>query len=409
MRKRPELLSPAGNFEKMKAAILHGADAVYLAGPAFGMRAAADNFSVEELSEAVAYAHARGVRVYVTVNTMPREHQYAALEEYFYELKKIRPDALIVGSIGVLSLAKRILPETQLHISTQASAVSAEDCLAWYALGAKRVVLSRELSLSEIKAIRAAIPEDLELEAFIHGSMCVSYSGRCLLSNHIIGRDANCGMCAQPCRWNYSLYGEIREEKRPDLIIPLEEHNGETFIMASRDTCMIEHIPALMESGIDSFKIEGRMKSAYYTAVVTNTYKIAMESYLGGDYVYDPAWMEELCSVSHREYATGYYFSNSFTDANTASDNGYLKEKAYLAVVLSYDEASGRAILSQRNKLESGQRVAYLTPGKVAVPFVIEDLKNEAGEEILSAPHPYMTFSAKLPFAVKPGDIIRGM
>jgi putative protease len=409
MKKRPELLAPAGNFEKMKAAILYGADAVYLAGQAFGMRAAADNFSLEELTEAVAYAHARDVRVYVTVNTMPREYQYEALIAYFKELKKICPDALIIGDIGVLALAREMLPEIELHISTQASAVSSHDCLAWRALGAKRVVLSRELSMDEILAIRAAIPEDLELEAFIHGSMCVSYSGRCLLSNHIIGRDANCGMCAQPCRWNYSLYGEIREEKRPDLIIPLEEHNGETFIMASRDTCMIEHIPALMESGIDSFKIEGRMKSAYYTAVVTNTYKMAMDSYLSGKYEYDPAWLSELCSVSHREYATGYYFSNSFADANTAKDNGYLKEKAYLAVVLSYDEESGRAILSQRNKLESGSEVAYLTPGKVAVPFVISELKNEAGEEIPSAPHPYMTFSAKVPFAMKTGDIIRGM
>ncbi len=409
MRKRPELLAPAGNFEKMKAAILYGADAVYLAGQSFGMRAAADNFSLEELAEAVKYAHERGVRVYLTVNTMPREYQYESLRSYFEALKDIRPDALIIGDIGVLMLAKEMLPEIELHISTQASAVSSMDCLAWRALGAKRVVLSRELSMEEIRAIRAAIPEDLELEAFIHGSMCVSYSGRCLLSNHIIGRDANCGACAQPCRWNYSLYGEIREEKRPDLVIPLEEHNGETFIMASRDTCMIEHIPALMESGIDSFKIEGRMKSAYYTAVVTNTYKMAMESYLSGNYAYDPAWLSELCSVSHREYATGYYFSNSFTDANIASDNGYLKEKAYLAVVVSYDAESGRAVLTQRNKLSEGQSVALLTPGRVGIPFVIEGLKNEEGEDIPSAPHPYMTFSAKMPFPVKTGDIIRGM
>ena len=409
MKKRVELLSPAGNFEKMKAAILYGADAVYLAGRSFGMRAAADNFSLEELSEAVTYAHERGVRVYLTVNTMPREYEYESLKEYFRALAGIKPDALIIGDIGVLALAREMLPEIELHVSTQASAVSSYDCLAWRALGAKRVVLSRELSLDEIKAIRASIPEDLELEAFIHGSMCVSYSGRCLLSNHIIGRDANRGMCAQPCRWNYSLYGEIREEKRPDLVIPLEEHGGETFVMASRDTCMIEHIPQLMEAGIDSFKIEGRMKSAYYTAVVTNTYKMAINSYLSGAYAYDPAWMDELSSVSHRAYATGYYFSNSFTDANTAADNGYLKEKAYLAVVESHDASAGRATLTQRNKLVEGQQVALLTPGSVARPFVIEGLKNEAGEEIPSAPHPYMTFTAKIPFSVKKGDIIRGM
>ena len=409
MNRKAELLSPAGNFEKMKAAILYGADAVYLAGRSFGMRAAADNFSLEELAEAVAYAHGQGVRVYLTVNTMPREYEYEGLKEYFRALKDIGPDALIIGDIGVLSLARKMLPDTELHISTQASAVSSYDCLAWQALGAKRVVLSRELSLDEIRAIRAAIPEDLELEAFIHGSLCVSYSGRCLLSNHIIGRDANRGMCAQPCRWNYSLYGEIREEKRPDLVIPLEEHGGETFVMASRDTCMIEHIPALMEAGIDSFKIEGRMKSAYYTAVVTNTYKMAMDSYRSGNYQYDPAWMEELSSVSHRAYATGYYFSNSFTDANTAADNGYLKEKAYLAVVENYDAVSGRAILTQRNKLVEGQHAALLTPGSVARPFTVAGLKNEAGEDIPSAPHPYMTFSAKMPFAVKKGDIVRGL
>ena len=405
---RPELLSPAGNFEKMKAAILYGADAVYLAGEMFGMRAAADNFTLDELAAAVAYAHERGVRVYLTVNTMPRENEYTLLENYFEKLKNIPIDALIIADIGVLMLARRMLPETEIHVSTQACSVSSADCLAWHSLGAKRVVLSRELSLEEIKAIRAVIPEEIELECFVHGSMCISYSGRCLLSNHITSRDANRGMCAQPCRWNYTIRSyEIEEEKRPDCPMPVEEINGETFIMASRDTCTIEHIPELVEAGINSFKIEGRMKSAYYTAVVTNTYKMALDSYFGGDYSYDPAWLRELESVSHRDYATGYYFSDCHTDANVTPSAGYIKEKAYLAVVSSYDEESGIATLTQRNKLSVGESAELLTPGRVGIPFTVGDMYDEAGEPIPSAPHPYMTFRMRMPFAVKAGDIVR--
>ena len=406
--KRPELLAPAGNFEKMKAAILYGADAVYLAGQIFGMRAAADNFTIEELAEAVAYAHERNVKVYLTVNTMPREHEYTLLKDYFENLKNIPIDALIIADIGVLMLAREMLPEKELHISTQACSVSAADCRAWHSLGAKRVVLSRELTLEEIKAIKANIPDDLEIECFVHGSMCISYSGRCLLSNHIIGRDANRGMCAQPCRWNYHIRGyEIMEEKRPETALPIEEVNGETFIMASRDTCTIEHVPELIEAGIDSFKIEGRMKSAYYTAVVTNTYKMAFESYFSGNYQYDPAWYRELESVSHRDYHTGYYFTDSHTDANIAENGGYLKEKSYLAVVVSYDEATGEALMTQRNKMCKGDSIELLTPGKVGAPLTVGELYDENHEPIESTPHPYMSFYMQMPFAVKPGDIIR--
>ena len=408
--KRPELLSPAGNFEKMKAAILYGADAVYLAGEIFGMRAAADNFTIDELREAVAYAHERNVKIYLTVNTMPRENEYALLKDYFGKLKNIDVDALIIADIGVLMLAREMLPEKEIHISTQACSVSAADCRAWHALGAKRVVLSRELTLDEIKAIKANIPEDLEIECFVHGSMCISYSGRCLLSGHIVGRDANRGMCAQPCRWNYTIRGyEITEEKRPDCVMPIEEINGETFIMASKDTCTIEHIPELIEAGIDSFKIEGRMKSAYYTAVVTNTYRMAFDSYFGGNYEYDPRWYRELESVSHRDYHTGYYFTDSHADANTATTVGYLREKAYLAVVTSYDDVTGEAMLTQRNKMVRGDSIELLTPGKVGEPLVVGELYNEAHEPIESTPHPYMTFYMKMPFAVKPGDIIRAV
>ena len=408
--KRPELLSPAGNFEKMKSAILYGADAVYLSGRIFGMRAAADNFDLNELKEAVSYAHERGVKVYLTVNTMPREYEYDDLRKYFNDLKDIPVDALIIADIGVLMLAKEIIPEKEIHISTQANAVSAAACRAWYELGAKRVVLARELTLDEIKAIKANLPEGLEIECFIHGSMCISYSGRCLLSNHILNRDGNRGMCAQPCRWNFSVKRfEISEEKRPETVIPIEEIGGESFIMSSRDTCTIEHIPELIEAGIDSFKIEGRMKSAYYTAVVTNTYKMAIDSYMSGEFSYDPAWYRELESVSHRDYATGYYYSDSHTDANTAETTGYLRDKAYLAVVVDYDEKTGLALMSQRNKMSKGESAELLSPGKVGRSLVIGELFDEVMEPIDSTPHPYMQFYMKTPFEVKSGDILRGI
>ncbi len=406
--KRPEILSPAGNFEKMKAAILYGADAVYLSGHIFGMRAAADNFSLNELREATEYAHARGVKVYLTVNTMPHEAEYTALSQYFTDLLPIPIDAYIVADIGVLMLLRKIDPRRCIHISTQANAVSAADCLAWHTLGATRVVLARELSLEEIKAIRLATPNSLELEAFVHGSMCISYSGRCLLSGHFVGRDANRGMCAQPCRWNYTLRGyEIAEEKRPDHALPIEEIGGETFVMASRDTCMVEHIQALCDAGIDSFKIEGRMKSAYYAAVVTNTYKMALDACMRGDDRIDPAWRRELDSVSHRAYATGYFFSDPHIDANTVKENGYIKEKAYLGVVLSYDAKTGRARISQRNKVCVGEQAELLTPGCVGRPFCVAALFDTDGNPIASAPHPYMEYQIDLPFEANVGDILR--
>lgn len=406
--KRPELLSPAGNFEKMRSAILYGADAVYLAGEIFGMRAAADNFSLEELSEAVKYAHERGVKVYLTLNTMPREYEYTLLEKYLCDLKDIGLDAMIIADIGVLMLVKELLPEMEIHISTQANAVSAADCRAWYALGAKRVVLARELTLEEIKSIRRSIPDDLELECFIHGSMCISYSGRCLLSGQIVGRDANRGMCAQPCRWNYTIRGyEITEEKRPDFPLPIEEVNGETFVMASRDTCTIEHIPELIEAGIDSFKIEGRMKSSYYTAVVTNTYKMAIDSYFSGNYQYDPMWYRELESVSHRDYATGYYYSDSHTDANISKTAGYIKDKAFLGVAVGYDPETKLAEFTQRNKMLLGDEVELLTPGKTGERITVTELYDENMNAIEGTSHPYMRFYVRIDREVKAGDIIR--
>ncbi|MBE6606029.1 MAG: U32 family peptidase [Ruminococcaceae bacterium] len=405
MPNKPELLSPAGNFEKMKSAILYGADAVYLAGNDFGMRAAADNFSNDELKEAIKYAHERGVRIYITLNTMPHPDEYENLHEYLRFLSTTPPDAVICVDMGVIALVKKYLPRTEIHISTQASVVSAEAAIQWMRLGAKRVVLARELTFDEILKIRANIPDELELEAFIHGSMCISYSGRCLLSQHFTNRDANRGRCAQPCRWNFEVY----EEKRPNDVLPLEQDKNGTFIMSSKDMCMIEHIPELVKSGITSFKIEGRMKSSYYTAVVTNTYRMAIDRYLSDPdgYVFDPLWSKELDSVSHREYATGFYYDRPLDDAKTCTTPGYLREKAYLAIAQDYDAQSGLALFIQRNKAVRGTSAEIISPGKCGRGLTLDEMFDENMTPLESAPHPFMKFYVKVPFEVKPGDIMR--
>lgn len=405
-----ELLCPAGNFEKMKAAILYGADAVYLASDMFGMRAAADNFTLEELEKAVQYAHQRNVKIYVTVNTMPHTCEYERLKKYLIRLDEIGVDALIISDLGVFTLAREIIPKMEIHISTQASTVSAYTANVWHKMGAKRVVLARELSLDEINEIRRNTDKDLELECFIHGSMCISYSGRCLLSNYYTGRDANRGACAQPCRWNYTNASPIEfcEEKRLDHKLSVEEYKEGSFVMSSKDMCMIEHIPDLMESGIDSFKIEGRMKSAYYTAICANTYKMAMNEYQKNpeEYRYNPLWLRELESVSHREYATGFYYDNPMDNPQIVTQGGYLREKAYLCVATG-EKIGDHYVFTQRNKLVEGERVELITPGKCGVAFDALDLRNEKGEKIESAPHPSMRFLMKVPFEVQAGDIIR--
>ena len=405
-----ELLLPAGNFEKLKAAILYGADAVYLAGKRFGMRSAADNFTTEELIAASSYCHERGKKMYITVNISPRWYEYKGLAEYFDTLRAVNPDALIIADPGVLTMAKEMLPEIPLHLSTQAGAVSHADCTFWHKQGVSRVVLARELPLEDIKAIRERISPELELEAFIHGAMCVSFSGRCLLSNYLTGRDANRGMCAQPCRWEYKMY-EIEEVKRPGMRFPVEETPQGSFIMSSKDMCMIQHIPELMESGVTSFKVEGRMKSAYYAAVTANAYRMAMDAYTKDPegYRYDPAWLAELESVSHREYCTGYWFHEPLADAQTVTQPGYLKEKGYLAVVDSYDEATGRAVLIQKNKFCEGDTVEYLTPGCVGKPMTVTEMADLEGNPIPACPHPQMRFTAAMPYPVKAGDILRSV
>ncbi len=418
----PELLSPAGNFEKLKAALLYRADAVYLGWNRFGMRAAADNFTTEELYAACAYTHDRGKRLYLTTNTLPRGEEYPALEAFFRELSAWdayhRPDALIVADLGVMRLAQRVCPEIEIHISTQASIISPVAAQAYAELGAKRLVLARELQFDEIRAIRDALSPSVELEAFIHGSMCVAFSGRCLLSHHLTGRDANRGACTQPCRWNY----KIVEEKRPDEALPIYEDSDQgTFVLSSKDMCMITEIPRLMQSGIDSFKIEGRMKSAYYTAVVTNAYRMAMDAYEKNPagYVFDPAWYAELCSVSHRDYGTGYYLDDPMKNAQLCTEMGYIREKAYLATALETDATAlpaglvlenenGRLVrFVQRNKVSAGTVGEIISPGKTGRAFQVSELYTIEGEAIPAAPHPSMEFYLRVPFAVSPGDIMR--
>lgn len=426
--KKAELLSPAGNFEKLRAAVLYGADAVYLAAKRFGMRAASDNFTREELSEAVMYCHTRGVKLYVTVNVMPHTEEYdgeGGLDDLILYLDRIGVDAAIVSDIGVLTRIREIAPDLEIHISTQASAVSAQACLAWHRLGAKRIVLARELSLSDIRTIRKNLPDEVELETFIHGAMCIAYSGRCLLSNYFTGRDANHGACAQSCRWCYAEAGRsaakrtelaLSEANRPDIPVALTavEECGETFFMSSRDMCMIAHIPELEEAGISSYKIEGRVKSAYYTAVVTNAYRMALNHYRSdpSGYTMDPRWYRELCSVSHREYDTGFFFGNPSENANVVTSLGYIREKAYLATATAdatVPDGNGQYHVPfiQRNKVVAGEVVEVISPGKCGTSCLATNMHDGEGNPIESAPHPGMAFTLSLPFPVKAGDILR--
>ncbi len=410
-----ELLSPAGNFEKLRAALRFGADAVYLAGRAFGMRSAADNFTDEELDEAITYVHQHGKKVYLTVNTMPHGGEYEMLRRFLSGLKDNPPDAIILTDLGVLATVKELLPNVEIHISTQSSIVSPAAARAWAAMGATRLVLARELNLNEVRAIREALPPEVSLEAFVHGSMCVSYSGRCMLSNQFTGRDANRGACAQPCRWNYTVV----EEKRPDEPLPIHENENGTFIMSSKDMCMLRHVPALIEAGVESFKIEGRMKSAYYTAVVTNAYRMVIDAYLADPegFVFDERIYREVESVSHREYATGFWFDDPKKEPQLCSENGYIREKAYFATVVergnvpeglvAENEQGVLCRLRQRNKLCVGDAAELLTPSRVGISVPITELYDENGVPIESAPHPLMEFYTRLPHVANVGDILR--
>lgn len=406
--KRPEILSPAGNPEKLRAAVRFGADAVYLAGKSFGMRAGAGNFSLEELDEAIKYAHGRGVKVYVALNTMPRADEYGELERFIPAVDELGPDAYIVADIGVMQTLHELRPAAAIHVSTQCSVVSPKTAETYMrCFGARRIVLARELSLEEIKKIRQETSRELELETFVHGAMCVSYSGRCLLSNHFTGRDGNRGQCAQPCRWNYKLY-KLEEGKDPSRQPGIEQTEDGTFIMSSRDMCMIEHIPKLCEAGISSFKIEGRMKSTYYTAATALAYRQAAETYCADpeNYETDPELVRLLDGVTHRKYDTGYYFGDPSEDAKIVDEPGYITEKPYSGIVTGYDEKTGLARIIQKNKAVCGDTVRFLTPRGETPPFRIERLYNNEKENIISTPHPEMTFYLPVPYPVSEGDIL---
>ena len=396
--KKLELLSPAGDMERLKMAVLYGADSVYLAGTSFGMRSFAGNFSPEELPQAIAFAHSHGVRVHVTVNTMPRNEEVQALPAYLEQLDAAGADALIVADLGAFRLAQRHAPHCQLHVSTQQSISNYECATAWYDLGAKRVVLARELSISEIKCIREKCPKELEIEAFGHGAMCVSYSGRCLLSNYMTGRDSNRGACAQPCRYQYALM----EEKRPGEYFPVFEDEKGTYIMNSRDMCTIDHLKELTEAGIDCIKIEGRAKSAYYAAIVTGAYRHCIDDLAAGREI-DRIWRDEVEHVSHRVYSTGFYFGQP---GQYTEHSRYLRQWQIVAKVESCDE-NGLALCSLHNKFSQGDELEIVGPDLRPFPIVAENMTDPDGFPLSQPKTPQMKFYLQLPQQVPPLSILR--
>ncbi len=393
-----ELLSPAGDMERLKMAVLYGADSVYLAGTDFGMRSFAGNFTPEELPQAVDFAHSHGVKVHVTVNTMPRNNEVVSLPAYLEQLQDANVDALILADLGAFTLAGKYAPKCQRHISTQQSIANYECANAWYDLGAQRVVLARELSLDEIRIIREKTPKDLEIETFGHGAMCVSYSGRCLLSNYMTGRDSNRGACAQPCRYEYTLM----EEKRPGEYFPVYEDEKGTYILNSKDMCTIEHLQALTDAGIDCIKIEGRAKSAYYAAIVTGAYRHCIDDLAAGKPM-DPVWMDEVNHVSHRIYSTGFYFGHP---GQYTENSRYIRQWQIAAIVEECDE-NGLARCSLRNKFSAGQELELVGPDLRPLAFAAPAMTDMEGNALTEPRTPQMQFMMQLPCQVPAFSILR--
>ena len=401
----PELLIPASSLEVLKIAVIYGADAVYIGGEAFGLRAKAKNFSMEDMREGIAFAHEHGVKVYVTANILAHDDDLAGIEEYFKELKEIGPDALIIADPGVFNIAKRVCPQLERHISTQANNTNYETYLFWHELGAKRVVSARELSLAEIKEIRAHIPDELEIETFIHGAMCISYSGRCLLSNYFTGRDANRGACTHPCRWKYSVV----EETRPGEYMPVYENERGTYIFNSKDLCMIEHIPELIEAGIDSFKIEGRMKTALYVATVARTYRKAIDDCLKDRGLYEenlPWYREQISNCTYRQFTTGFFYGRPDSEAQIYDSNTYVKEYTYLGII-GEENGEGCYRIEQRNKFCTGEMIEVMKPDGRNIRAEVKRIINEDGEEQESAPHPKQVLYVDLGMKLSQYDILR--
>ena len=402
--KKPELLAPAGDMERLRAAIRYGADAVYLGGTVFGMRAAPTNFDKEQLREAVAYAHERGVKVYLTCNVLPRNNELELLPEFLSDAVKAKVDALIISDMGVLDYAKKYVPDLEIHISTQTGIVNYAAANAFYNLGARRVVTARELTLKEIETLRANIPEDMDIECFVHGAMCVSFSGRCLISNYLVNRDANKGECAQPCRWKYALM----EETRQGQYFPVYEGDGGTYILNSKDMCMIEHIPEMIKAGITSFKIEGRAKSEYYVAVVTNAYRKAIDGYFenpSDDYAPEQWIIDEMRRVSYRDYCTGFFYGDPSDDANISYKGGYNREWDVVAVVDRYE--NGVAYCTQRNRFFAGETLEAMPVGEKPFRVTVNNLKNADGEPIDSTNHAMMRFSFESDVPLSENTILR--
>jgi putative protease len=403
--KKVELLAPAGNIEKLKMAILYGADAVYIGGQRFGLRASADNFSIEDMKEGLQFAHERKCRIYVTVNIIPHNQDLVGLPEYIKQLDELGVDALIVSDPGIFAIVRKVAPDMEIHISTQANNTNYASANFWHELGAKRIVVARELSLSEIKEIDAMTPDELDIEAFVHGAMCISYSGRCLLSNYMAGRDSNKGACSHPCRWKYQLV----EEKRPGEYYPVYEDERGTYIFNSKDLCMIEHIPELIEAGIFSFKIEGRMKSSFYVATVVNAYRRAIDAYFAdpGSYKFDPQWLEELSKASHREYTTGFYFNKTTGEDQIYHTSSYIRDYDFVGLVLEYDSQTKLAKIEQRNRMIVGDEIEVMSPEKDYFIQTITAMENEEREAIRTAPHAQMIVYMKMEQEVVPYTILR--
>ena len=403
--RHPELLIPASSLEVLRTAVIFGADAVYIGGEAFGLRAKAKNFSMEEMAEGIAFAHEHGVKVYVTANILAHNYDLEGVRAYFEELKAIRPDALIIADPGVFMIAKEICPEIEIHISTQANNTNYETYRFWWKLGAKRVVSARELSLSEIREIRARIPKEMEIESFIHGAMCISYSGRCLLSNYFTGRDANQGACTHPCRWKYAVV----EETRPGEYLPVEENERGTFLFNSKDLCMIEHIPDVVDAGIDSLKIEGRMKTALYVATVARTYRRALDDYAKDPKLYQANmdwYRDQISNCTYRQFTTGFFYGKPGDESQIYDSNTYVKEYTYLGIIGGRRE-DGLYCIEQRNKFSVGETIEIMKPDGTDVTVAVSAIFDEEGNAMESAPHPKQKLWVGLDQKAEKYDILR--
>ena len=405
MRNKPEVLAPANSLEVLKTAVEYGADAVYIGGEMYGLRAKAKNFSAEDMKKGIAYAHERGKKVYVTANITAHNRDLEGVRAYFHELKEIRPDALIISDPGVFTIAKEVCPEIDIHISTQSNNVNYMTFRFWKEQGATRVVTARELSLEEIGDIRKNILDDFEIETFVHGAMCISYSGRCLLSHYFTGRDANLGACTHPCRWKYY----IMEEKRPGEFLPVEENERGTYIFNSKDLCMIEHIPELVNAGIDSFKIEGRMKTALYVAVVSRTYRQAIDDYFEDPQKYIdniPYYKKEIAKCTYRQFTTGFFFGPTTHDSQIYDNNTYVKGYEYLGTIHESLE-DGRGVFEQKNKFSVGDEVEIMKPTGENIVTKVLSMQDEKGENVDSCPHPGQRITLQTECTLQEYDIIR--